>query len=956
MIRREEVWVARPKLIEGSIDNAVARLSLWCRRATKGLARVSCSSEFGRREIIEQLERSLNQGEIPFYEIDLPRWEHPSVVLNFLLDRLESIEYGVVSVHGWATAIAKEIPLSEGLRVINFNRERLVRPALRQIWWMPRSFAIEASRAMPDLSSWFTLRLSIDIDFVKTSSASLDLGGSGVKAGEIPHSSIFHLKSTPPQNLPRSDAIFVGREQDIKQLHAQLQQANGLDSVAITGMGGVGKSSLALQYALRHKESYSGGICWLHAHDRDLGIQIISYCRTQLGLSSPENLTLLERVRYCWSHWPLEGDVLIAFDDVSNYSAIRAYLPPDHSRFKVLLTTRLYRLEDAIGYFPIDVLDESAALRLLESSIGSSRIEAEIPEAKNLCEWVEYLPLGLELVGHYLSQKPDLSLSDFQQELEAQKLAQQDLRLRAPGMRAELDIGTVFELSWIELKTREQELLGLLGLFALTPIPWEIAANCLSDLNDLEELRDRLIAFSVLNAITADTFQLHPLIREFVKRKIATSDRIDALKQRYCQGMVKVAQQIPKMPTLKDIEQFSPTIPHLIEAATNLMAWVQDKDVIFPFMGLGRYYKGQGLYSQAEPWFEQCLSIVRDRLGKEHLDVATALNNLAGLYHSQGRYEEAESLYLQALALYRKHLGDKHPEVASSLNDLALLYESQGRYEKAEPLYLQALALSRKRLGEEHPDVASSLNNLAGLYESQGRYEEAETLYLQALALNKQLLGENHPDVASSLNNLALLYRSQGRYEEAEPLYLQALALSRKHLGEDHPDVATSLNNLALLYRSQGRYEESETLFSQALAFYKKLLGEDHPHVAASLNNLAGLYQSQGRYAEAEILFSQALALRKKLLGEDHPHVAASLNNLAGLYQSQGRYAEAELLYLDALEIALQKLGEHHPNTTTLIDNFVGFLHQVIQDRRESELSESILTKDFILATQKHQF
>ncbi|MEM9540454.1 MAG: tetratricopeptide repeat protein [Cyanobacteria bacterium P01_E01_bin.42] len=910
--------MARPNLVEGTIDNAVARLSLWCRRETKGLARVSFSSEFARLQVEERLEFSLREGGIPFHNIDFPRWENPSVVFRFLLESLEAIDTGVVSVTGWATAIAREIPLSEGLRAINFNRESLVRPGLRQIWWMPRSFATEAIRVMPDLSSWFILRLSIDREntpILPPITQQLPRGNairppawkrSPYLEKSIPPSqkiTSIALQSKPSHNLPRSSAVFVGRGEELERLHQQLQQA---DRVAITGMGGVGKSELARQYALRYgEESYSGGICWLHSRDRDLGIQILVFCRDRLELFPPEGLSLLEQVSYCWTHWP-QGNVAIVFDDVPDYDTIQAYLPPTDSRFKVLLTTRVRRWDRGIQSFAIGVLEEATALNLLQSFLSESLVEAEIETARLLCEWVGYLPLGLVLIGRYLGQKTDLSLANFLERLEEQKLEQKALRIRAPGMREELDIAAVFELSWQELNPQEQELLCFLGLFALAPIPWEFVTSSLSDREDLDLLRDRLIGLSIVDSLAEDTLQLHQLMREFAKRKIEESDRAYVLKQHYCQAMVEVAKQIPDTPILEEIKGLTPVISHLIEAATTLLTWVQDQDLIWPFIGLGRYYAGQGFYNFAEPWYEQCLSVVRDRLS------------------------------------------EKNDNVADSLNNLALLYQSQGRYEEAEPLFVQALELSRKLLGEDHPHVATFLNNLALLYQSQGRYEEAEPLLIQALDLRRKLLGKDHLHVATSLNNLALLYKSQGRYEEAEPLYFQTLDLSRKLLGEDHPHVATSLNNLALLYQSQGRYAEAEPLYFQTLDLRRKLLGEDHPHVAASLNNLAALYQSQGRYEEAELLFVQALELKRKLLGEDHPHVAASLNNLAGLYESQGHYEEAESLYVRTIAIAMQKLGDNHPYTQTFSNNFMLFLQQVIRDNRESELSDDPRTQTFL--------
>jgi len=311
-----------------------------------------------------------------------------------------------------------------------------------------------------------------------------------------------------------------------------------------------------------------------------------------------------------------------------------------------------------------------------------------------------------------------------------------------------------------------------------------------------------------------------------------TRTEAEELKRAFCNVMASAARDIPHNPVQKDILEIKPAIPHIAEAAQYLTDWLADKDLIWPFTGLGRFYSGQGLYHQAEPWFEQCLAISQSCLGSADPDVAASLNNLAGLYRSQGRYDQAEPLYSEALEIQKQLLGSADPDVALSLNNLAVLYDSQGRYDQAEPLYIEALEMSKQLLGSAHPDVANSLNNLAELYRSQGRYNQAESLCTEALEMRKQLLGSAHPDVATSLNNLASLYYSQGRYDQAEPLYTEALEMSKQllgsahlgsaHLESAHPDVAQILNNLAELYRFQGRYDQAESRFE-----WKKLFIEN---------------------------------------------------------------------------------------------------------------------------------
>jgi tetratricopeptide (TPR) repeat protein len=745
----------------------------------------------------------------------------------------------------------------------------------------------------------------------------------------------FNQPSTPqaekPAELPnnlnraRTGAVnFVGREDAMAQLHHQLQQQERIAITAVvTGMAGVGKTELALQYALHHKEklTYAGGICWIGVQGETVGVQLLEFAKSLLGLFPPEELNLRGQLDYCWARWQPPGDVLLILDDVHQYAEIQDYLPPQEQRFKVLITTRQHWLAASFEQLRLPVLSESAALALLESLIGTSRLQAELEVGKGLCAWLGYLPLGLELVGRFLKRRTNWTLARMQQQLIDKGLQLSALQNPSGDMTAQRGVEAAFEVSWEELNQPARDLGCFLSLFALAPIPWRLVVErCLSaEEEELEDIREeQLLNLHLLQAVEGEVYQFHPLVRQFFQAKLVLREDGDELKRSFCRGMVEEANTIPESPTKEQIEAVALSIPHIAESATELEQWLEEKNLTPSFAKLGMFYYGQGLYDLAEPWFKQSLEVSRRRLGEDHPDVAISLSNLALLYTVQGRYEEAEPLYLQGLELGKRLLEENHPDVAQFLNNLAELYCSQGRYSEAEPLHLQALKLRKRLLGDNHPDVAQSLNNLAELYRSQGRYKEAEPLHLQALELRKRLSGENHPNVARSLNNLAELYRSQGRYKEAEPLLLQALKLFRRLLGENHPDVATSLNNLALLYNFQGRYEEAETIYLQALELDKRLLGENHPDVATSLNNLAVLYTVQGRYEAAEPLYLQALELSQRLLGENHLHVATFIMSLGFLYYSQGRYKEAEPLYLRALAIAEQALGENHPITVNV--------------------------------------
>ena len=608
-------------------------------------------------------------------------------------------------------------------------------------------------------------------------------------------------------NLPRVSEIFVGRDEDLEALHKQLQSRETIAISSITGMGGIGKTELAAQYALQQRDmgTYPGGICWLRARE-DVGSQIVLFARSQLNLTIPEDLELAEKVAWCWRNWE-KKETLIVLDNVQQYDDIASVLPPQRSQFRVLLTTRS-RFGRSVQNFEIQVLSEERSLELLRAIVQDQRVDQDLATAKQVCEWLGYLPLGLELVGRYLAKKKNVSVVKLWQRLQDKKLEAKALLEREQGMTALLGVTAAFELSWQELNEDAQKLAALLSLFALAEIPWALVQGCLPEVDEeeLEDLLDeKLVGLSLLSRTQAEMYELHQLLREFFAVKREQMTETEEWKRSFCKVMVREGQKIPQQPTLSILQAVLPTIPHLKEAATTLNPWLSDDDLIVPATRIAWFHQGQSAFAEAEQWYGQCRAIVEQRLGEQHPDVAASLNNLAGLYYAQGRYEEAEPLYLQALALCRSLLGEQHPDVATSLNNLAALYRAQGRYEEAEPFYLQALALCRSLLGEQHPDVASSLNNLAELYRAQGRYEAAEPLYLQALQLWRSLLGESHPYVATSLNNLAVLYANQGRLTDAEPLFVQALERYQQLLGHQHPHTVMTRQSLEYLRQMMGK-------------------------------------------------------------------------------------------------------------------------------------------------------
>lgn len=530
--------------------------------------------------------------------------------------------------------------------------------------------------------------------------------------GQDAHPTIKEIHQNIPLGVPFKK--FVGREAELEELHQKLQTSQQFEIVAVTGMGGVGKTELATQYAKQHLQNYQGGVCWLSAQGIDVIIQIFRFVELKFNKIAPDDWELADRLKYCWENWQ-KGEVLLVFDNVTDYKTqVQPYLPPESPRFKVLLTTR-EKFDRTLPQLSLGVLKPLAAMKLLKSLVDRERLKSEPWVAREICKSLGYLPLALELVGRYLDTMPDLSLETLLKRLEKKRLEHEAVAKANPLMRYEYGVAEAFALSWEQLDEKAQGLGCWLSLYALADIPFSV--EWIKD-DDEQELWEKAIAqlrkLHLIQWQSKGIYRLHPLIRQFFQMKLDESSEADEVKTAFAAQMVEVAKQIPQQPNREDILNLTPFISHIAEVATHLSQYLGDEDLIWTFTRLGWFYKGQGLYQQAEPWYKLCVNVAENRLGLEHPDIATSLDNLAALYQSTGRYSEAEPLHQQALELRKRLLGDNHLlNVANSLNNLAVLYRSTGRYSEAEPLFQQALAICEQALGVGHPDTIMVRGNYA---------------------------------------------------------------------------------------------------------------------------------------------------------------------------------------------------------------------------------------------------
>ncbi len=613
---------------------------------------------------------------------------------------------------------------------------------------------------------------------------------------------------------PRLGDLFTGRQDELDAL-AGGGTAAITQSTALSGLGGIGKTRLAVEYAWRSGNRYTAA--WFVRADSPENLR-----RNLAALAGPELLNLPE--------WEEQNEArtvaavkrslrdhpgwLMILDNVDTPEAAGAVLEmlPSLSQGRVLITSRLGSWPPDVQKQALEKLSQEEAVRfLLHRTEGGRELAADdAAVAGELAQRVDGLPLALEQAAAYIVRHR-MRLANYLQAWEAERA--QVLRWFDPQvMRYPASVAVTWQNTFQQLTPTPAALLRLTAFLAPDPIPVEIfeqgsehvgAAAGLyceesgkaPDGKAIREAVADLAGFSMVSQEDGRTFAVHRMVQEALQQQIP-----EGLRKAWIERTVEIANEVFANP--QDFRTWQ-LLDRFRAHAAQIVAWADQARIAEPVYQLmnqlGVHFVSRGLYSQAEPLLRHALARGEATLGPEAPDVAVHLNNLARVLRDTGRAEEAEQLQRRALSIGEASLGIEDSTFAVYLNNLALLLMDTDRLAEAEPLVRRALAITEATLGQQHSNVATALNNLAWLLQNTNRPDEAEPLLRRALAIDEANFGKTSPDVASDLNNLAQLLKATNRLEEAELLMLRALDIWEKSLDKDHPDIQKGRENLALL-------------------------------------------------------------------------------------------------------------------------------------------------------------
>ncbi|KAG0650465.1 Kinesin light chain [Hyphodiscus hymeniophilus] len=725
-------------------------------------------------------------------------------------------------------------------------------------------------------------------------------------------------------------------------------------TVALWGLGGCGKTQIALEFAYRCQEQTKISVFWVHADSEARFRKDYTDIGKMAGLSQDLKGDDLIRAVQQWieqqTNWLLildNADDLRIFkalyplpeDDQSHYCPELHQYVPNTRTGKVIWTSRdkgiLDDLVDVISGFEVDRMTIEESRKLFQRKCGwddAGTCQQDKPLLE-LLELLERLPLAITQAAAYI-RKTKVSIRQYLAFLGESESRQSDLLSQEFRDLYRSEVPNSVILTWrtsmrrlAEASPCTQDILNTIAFFDCQEIPFELvklAAGPEFTADGVLINAARLMDYSFLQALKQPdedlhTYDQHRLVSLAVRQNLSEAET----REFSGEALWILLQLFPdgSPGTWSTCETY---LPHALKAISWGKAEYYMSRAPELLERIATFYSAKGRLGELEEIQVKLLRMREQTLGGDHHMTITAESNLALTWYNQGRFEDAEQVQVKVLEFRKKQLGKEHGATIAAMCNLASTWHAQGRFKDGEKTEKEALDLSKKVLGEDHPNTISAMSNLAQTWWRQGKIIEAEKLRQQVLILQQKKdkgLDEEGIDTIMAMAHLAASWSQQGRLAEAERVQVTVLDKLTRRLGAKHPETITVVDHLANTLSHQGRLDEAKVLQLEVFEFRKETLGEKHPKTITAMSNLATSCCYAGSMEEAEKLIREALELRKEVLGAKHPDTITTKGNLAMIMSERGRNTEAEELHREAFELKKEVLGDKHPSTISTMES-----------------------------------
>lgn len=747
-----------------------------------------------------------------------------------------------------------------------------------------------------------------------------------------------------PHNLPPPPtSLSIPRDDIIHQISQRFDEYDrdysGHKIVVLLGMGGQGKSRLALDYGRRSLiDDSSKLVLWMDATSTETLTRSFEDIADRWNDRKRRFVDSNSRIEFVKAKLAGKASMMILdnYDYPDRFPYICSYISADCG--SVLITSRHTKAGSLGKVVSIDGIDERSGLELLlhrtQYDINDHNIQTEALKILNI---LGHLPLAIDQAGAYIRDK-GMPLQEFVENYKSRKeevLAQRhiywDYKKRLHDEeKGETPLGvlTTWELSIVEIGKTEiprsaiehlMTVTAFLGHFDVSeslfreyatqasPVPDWLSCYMVNDEWNHDLYREMVADLSKLSlaqihdsSAARCCLSLHPMIKDWLQLRLLEGDRCDHISD-----AIKILATYIKARSLESSLQEARSLLNHLDACIDSYKRHRvrfhpshSKHIRDHQMTIYSFFMNHGRYQEAEEGFKIVLENDVQQYGKDHIHTFRTTRNLADAHIHCGRYVEAQSLLAASLKEKTIQGIKADAETVHVLCGLANVHAKLDRPAEAEKYYETALNAHCVQKGPSHlQDILPIYERLAEVKRYLGKQEEAERLYHMAYSGYERECAYDEDatiDMLRTAGGLADLLRTQGRYKEAETSYREAWQGYKEQLGPDHPKTITMLTSLAISCRNQEKYKDAEAYLEESVKMFRLSLGPDHPDTLRALMNLSVCIDKQGKYEEAEHRYWEVLKGRESKLGLNHPYTLRTIERLAHMLWMQGLHGKAE--------------------------------------------------------------
>lgn len=740
------------------------------------------------------------------------------------------------------------------------------------------------------------------------------------------------------------DNTLLNRAKMLEQVESKFKGQEGIQTIALIGPGGAGKTTIARQYARQQNSS----VVWeVNAETQDSFMRSLeslaySLCQTEEEKKILKDLQEIKKL-------PEREDKIILFvkerlrphpnwflllDNVESFEKIQKYFPVDSATWgagKIVITTRDANIQNNSHInqaILMEELNNEEKLGLFRSIIRNehssyaSQIQRNAME--NFLKAIPPFPLDVSVAAYYMK----ITNISYEQYLEKLRENNKDFEDTQETILKEASLYKKTRYNIISLSVKEiikidksfESLLFFISILDSQDIPRPLLDsykdNITIDRFIYNLKKYSLVTSSALSPNLISSISLHrstqSTILDYFLKKLDFKNR-DLIIQSIIHTLENYIENTTNSEDYLTMKLLINHCEKLISRENLLDNTVRES--IRSSLGFIFYFLGD--YEKSQQYIEESLSMFFRQKNRNNAKICQASTYLGIVYRETGKYEKAKDLFNLSLKTYKQYFFKSYDKIAQALINLGSVDRELGNYEKAKDFLEQSLTIYKKYLPQDHLGMARTLTYLGIADKELGNYENAINFFEKSLAIYRKYLSKNQVGAAWTSAHLGNIYGELGEYEKAKDLIEPTLTIYKKYFPENHIGVAWALAQLGNIYRKLKKYEKAKDLLEQSILIYKGHFSENHIRYSSSILYFGYLYIDLMNHKEAKTYLEKTLKTYQEHYGKNHFETARILQALGNVYFLEGNYEIAEELLNDSLKI-FQKID--HPDSSMSLE------------------------------------